>query len=366
MSSFFRPSAAVWAPRSWAGSTQGAGGPSGEMAGRCSGLATAGVWEGCWKRRGLEFPAGACEGAAQVIVGEGVVARKARAAEPNNGVDLGQRRTTAQQLLGDPLVGDAPIGLGEALWNPQPVQPSLVDGGGHRRGEGWIRRAQGGSRASRPRGALGQRQEAVLEPALGGLDQCGAMGGQARLSVEEFHPGSVAVPPPPLGFLVGEAGESSQMTPIGAGRVCSIEAGQFSADWCGYRGLQRRGTDLHPGLQMAGAGLEHDAGLMTTSAHGVDGLSVSVVQIDQDIAGVTAPGEGVQVDIPSLTVASAEKPYRAPVGQQAGRPQPLSRASDSGRVLYESDQIELVRHGRQLTADGLKGDEESAILHPTC
>src|SRR5216110_1607022 len=81
------------------------------------------------KRRAFQLGQGSCSGAAQIIVGVGMVARKARAAELEDRLNLGDGRTAPQQLLGDPLIGDTPIGLRESLWNLQPVQPSLIDSG---------------------------------------------------------------------------------------------------------------------------------------------------------------------------------------------------------------------------------------------
>lgn len=55
-----------------------------------------------------------------------------------------------------------------------------------------------------------------------------------------------------LRFLIGEAGQTPQMTPIGAGPVAAVEPGQFSADGTGQRRLQRCDADLDPGLEVPG------------------------------------------------------------------------------------------------------------------
>jgi len=59
------------------------------------------------KRQG--FPRCSSECAAQVIFGIGVTAREAGASESQHGLDLADRETAAQQALGDPQIGDAPI-----------------------------------------------------------------------------------------------------------------------------------------------------------------------------------------------------------------------------------------------------------------
>jgi hypothetical protein len=71
------------------------------------------------KRAGCEFPRGTCECAAEVIVWVGVLSRKPRAAVAQDGCDLWSGCSTLQQFLGDPLIGDAPVGLWEAFENPQ-------------------------------------------------------------------------------------------------------------------------------------------------------------------------------------------------------------------------------------------------------
>jgi hypothetical protein len=81
------------------------------------------------KRAGFEFLRGACECAAEVIVRVRVLSWKSRTAATQDGCDLWSRRSTLEQFLGDPFIGDAPVGLREAFQNPQPVQPTDIDFG---------------------------------------------------------------------------------------------------------------------------------------------------------------------------------------------------------------------------------------------
>src|SRR5579871_2763350 len=81
------------------------------------------------KRVGLEFVYGSCNCAADVVVRSGVAAWKVWAAIAQDSSDLWRGRAAVQQLLGDPFIGDAPVRLWEALENPQPVQPSVIDAG---------------------------------------------------------------------------------------------------------------------------------------------------------------------------------------------------------------------------------------------
>src|SRR5262249_19553731 len=140
----------------------------------------------------------------------------------------------SQQLFGDPLVGNTPIGTREPLWNAQPLEPSLIyfasrrerTGGGNRQFAG----AQLGPRLGQRSGSCGHRHRTGETPDLwlGGLYQRSALSRQAGLRVQESDPGSVAVALATEGFLVGEPGQPSQMTPVGAGQVASISEGQLS------------------------------------------------------------------------------------------------------------------------------------------
>jgi len=106
----------------WAGSTQRA-----PRAGKSSAVVKASRWkriDAAWgvargKRRALQFQCGSSEGAAEIIVGVAVAARKARTSEPENRFDLSCRRATPEQVLGDPLIGDTPVGWRETLRDSQ-------------------------------------------------------------------------------------------------------------------------------------------------------------------------------------------------------------------------------------------------------
>jgi hypothetical protein len=71
-------------------------------------------------RTGGEFPRGSCQGAAEVIV-RVELSREPRTAAAQDGADSWSGRSAKEQFLSDPFIGDAPVGLGEAFENPQPV-----------------------------------------------------------------------------------------------------------------------------------------------------------------------------------------------------------------------------------------------------
>ncbi len=130
------------------------------------------------RRSRTKFACGPGQSAAQVILGIGMTAGKARTGDPEDGVDLARRHAVAQEFLSDPFVGNAPVGLGEALWNVESAQPSLIEGsrcgGGDRRVE---RGEEEGVGRESSHGAVGQL-------ALGGLDQRVALSGECGLSVQ--------------------------------------------------------------------------------------------------------------------------------------------------------------------------------------
>jgi len=358
----------------WAESTQRA-----PRAGKSSAVVNARRWkrvDAAWgvrrgKRRALQFHRGSSEGAAEIIVGVGVAARKARTSEPENRFHLSCRRATPEQVLGDPLIGDTPVGWRETLRDSQAEHPALIDLAGLSRcqrggqslpaSRGAIRWLRGASGGRNPDPVVGQAM--LRQPALGGLKQRGAVGGQAKLGVQQFHPGSVAAGLASCGLLIGEPGQPSQVTPIGAGQVSAIGAGQLLADLGSHLGIEWSWADVNPGLEVTGTGLEHGTGFMSIGVHGRDDVRVGVIEIDQDVAGVAALGVGVDVYVESLPIATTQKPYNTSLGELVGRPETLSRGRRSGDGMNETDQIKFVGHRRDLPADCLQGEKESAIHH---
>src|SRR5713226_3740798 len=79
---------------------------------------------------------GSCERATQVILGVSVTTGKARTAPTQQLRDDRYGCSLSQQLLSNPLVGNTPIGVRKSLWNPQPLQPGLIDVAGRRGGTG--------------------------------------------------------------------------------------------------------------------------------------------------------------------------------------------------------------------------------------
>ena len=313
------------------------------------------------KRTGGEFPRGTCEGTTEVIVRVRVLSREPRTAAPQDGFDLWSRCSAEEQFLGDPFIGDAPVGLGEAFQNLQSVQPTGIDFGGGRGGHSAYR-AGGGSHWQRR--ALRLRQVRWTGHTVRGrFQQGGALGSQARMGVQDLHPRRVTTPVASLRFLIGEAGQATQMTPIGGGLVAAVEVGQLFADLAGDSGCDGRGTDVYPSLEIARTGLEDHTGVVTSGSHDLEDGWAGVIQIDKDVAGIALLRIGMEVHVAALAVANPQKADGGRMGQLGSGPQPLSGESPSVLGVNETDQIEVVWHGRELAADGLRREVESVVEH---
>lgn len=307
------------------------------------------------KRDGCEFARGACECAAEVIIRAGVMSRKSRTAAAQNRCDLWRGRATLEQFLGDPLIGDAPVGLWEAFQDVQPVHPMGIDFG---RGSARC----GGSRCRRQVWKRRQARRAA-QPMLGRFQQSRALGRQAGMGIQYLHPRSVAPPVAALWFLIGDAGQAAQMAPIGAGYVAAVGVRQLFADLAGDSGVEECGADSDPSLEVAGAALKYHTGIVTSGSHGFHGSEAAVIQIDEDITWIAFGGVGLDVNVATLAVAHAQKSHRSRMYQLGGGPQPLSGKGPLGWMVDQADQVKIVRHRRELAAYGLRGEIESEVEH---
>ena len=165
----------------------------------CRGLATAMKEKiAPRKRAGGEFLRGTSECAAEVIVWVSVSSRKPRTSAAEDSGDLWRGRSTKEQFLGDPFIGDAPVGLWETLENPQSVQPIGIDVG-RTSGGGGISQPVCGSRIAvrwrRARNVWCQRPDGMrAQTVLGVFEQGATFRSQAGLGVQDPHPRRVAAP----------------------------------------------------------------------------------------------------------------------------------------------------------------------------
>lgn len=315
------------------------------------------------KRVAGQLAKGSCERAMQVILGIGVTTGKARTAPTQQLRDGRYGCSLSQQLFSDPLVGNTPIGVRKSLWNPQPLQPGLIDVAGSRGGTGCHPFA-----GKRTWQRSGSRYGAGAAPyrLLSGLYQQSTFGRQANLCVQESHPWTVPIALAPEEFLVGEPGQPSQMTPVGASQVTSVSVGQLSGDRSCQGRFQADGTDLNPSLKVAGAGLKHHARLMTIGTHPFECGRIGVVQIQQDVAGVPVVSIGLKVYVTAFTIANAQESYCRLLAQLGGRPEPFARKRGSGGVVNQPNQIEIMWHRGELSSNATQGEEQTTIKHKCC
>jgi len=294
-----------------------------------------------------------------------VAAGKVWAGELENGLDPLCGCTLRQQLPGDPEIHDAPVRLWEAFRNTPSLHPALIDLGGLGGGDQWRDHIlQSPGAGARRAGASPLCQQPCWCWQLDRRPQQSiGVASQPRMGMHDLHPGSVAAGCAPLGLLIGESSQPSQMTPVGTGQVASIDTGQLLASSRRHGGFQRGSAEVNPSLEMARAGLEYDTGVMSIGPHALDDCRVGAVEIDQDVAGISALGVGLYVDVTTLAVANAQKSHGGGVSQLSGRPKPFTRERPSGGVVNQTDQIEFVGHRRKLTADGLQSDNESKVEH---
>jgi len=295
----------------------------------------------------------AYDGASQVVIGIRVAAGKMRTGQAKDGLNLNSGPSLREQVSGDPKIHDAPIRLREAFANLPSLHTVLVDRHGFL-GVDWARIC-GGPVDRERRGRWYRLPD--------GLQQRLAARRQTRTGMDESYPGGVAVGCASCGFLIGESGEPSQVTPVGASPIAAVEVCQVPAGRGRHGRLQRRGTEANPSLKMAGAGLDHHTGVMSVGAHEVHGGRIGTIQIDQNVACVLVSGVGVNVHVTPLAVASTQKPDGSGGYQLSRCPKPFSRKRTARLLVNQTDQIQLVGHGREMSMGGLHGQEKSTVVH---
>src|ERR1041385_4249732 len=158
-------------------------------------------------------------------------------------------------------------------------------------------------------------------------------------------------------------GESAQMTPVDAGPVAAIELSQVPTDGGSQSWFQGRAADMNPGLAMPRAGLHHDTRFMPVSPHRRQHRGIGVIQVDQDVTGVSVRSIRMDIDIASFAVADPQKANGGEVCQLRRRPQAFSGKRPFGCVVDQTNEVKLTGHRRQLSADGPRGKREAEVKH---
>jgi hypothetical protein len=181
--------------------------------------------------------------------------------------------------------------------------------------------------------------------------------------MDELHAGRVAGGCAPRRLLIGEPGEPSQVTPVGAGWIAAIGARQLPAGSGSQGRLQRRGAEMDPSLEMAGTGLDDDTRMMPVGAHGLHYGRLGVIEVDENVAGVVVAGVGVKVDVAAVAVAASQESDDCWSRQLISRPESFAGHCPSSPVVNQADLVQLVGHRRELPANGPPGEKKSVVFH---
>lgn len=188
------------------------------------------------------------DGSAQVILGVGMAAGKARAAVTQRRFDGGQGCAGLEKFSRYPFVGDASVGGRIALQDAQAVQAGLIQGSQRCGIEGGM----GNQARWVPLDRSGPRWRTGWKFGGGQFEQSRTATGQAAAGIDQFHPRSQTVTVAPLRFAVGESGQSSQVPPIAAGGICRIDLSQPPGEKRGDRRWKRLAAHSNPAGRATG------------------------------------------------------------------------------------------------------------------
>ena len=158
-----------------------------------------------------------CQSATQIVFRIAVMAGKIWTSQTENRLHLGCRYVHGQQFSSQPQIDDAPVRLGKALPNMPMFRPALINAGGLGSNRGGLI-AYAGERVGIPhsrRRLLCYHRRGQMQQVLGGA-------GQDGMSLNNLYPRSVTGGRASLELVIGEARQSSQVTPVGAGQVASV------------------------------------------------------------------------------------------------------------------------------------------------
>ena len=138
---------------------------------------------------------------------------------------------------------------------------------------------------------------------------------------------------------------------------------QLLTDERRYGRFQRSAAEANPSLKMTRTRLQHHTRLMAIGSHERKNLGSGVIQVEENIAGVAMLGIGQKINIMTLKVACAKKAHHRTACQLTRIPNPFSWTRFSGEAMNHADEIEIIRHGRELAAHSVPGKKKSAIAH---
>jgi len=300
-----------------------------------------------------------CQRASQVAHRVAMMPWEIWAAQANDSFHLSWRYVQGEQFSSEPQIDDAPVNLGKAFLN----MPTLHPGSINTRGSLRRHRAFLVDVPIRINPMRRRSQGLLCERLHGGTQQILSGTGQDGARFDDFDPRSRTGGNTACEFLIGEARQPSQVTPVGAGQITTIRVGQLLTDERRYGWFQRSAAEANPSLKMTRTRLQHHTRLMAIGSHERKNLGSSVIQVEENIAGVAMLGIGQQINIMTLKVACAKKAHHRTACQLTRIPNPFSWTRFSGEAMNHADEIEIIRHGRELAAHSVPGKKKSAIAH---
>ena len=307
-------------------------------------------------RNGKSCP---CQGASQVVHRVTMTAREIWASQADDSFHLSWRYVYGEQFSSEPQIDDAPVNLGKALLNMPTLQPGSINARGSLRRHCTVHadvQARIHPMRRRSRGLQCEGLHGGMQQILGGTGQDGT-------GFDDFDPRSRTPGSTTCEFLIGEARQSSQVTPVGAGQIASISLRQLFTDGSRYRRFQGSGADTNPSLKMARASLQDHTRLMAIASQERKHLGSGMIQVKENIAGVAMLGIGQKINIMPLKVACAQKAHHRSTRQLTRIPNPFSWTRFSGEAMNHADEVEIIRHRRELAPHGVPGNKESTIAH---
>lgn len=310
--------------------------------------------------RGVMRKSSPCQCATQIVFRIAVMAGKIWTSQTEDGFHLGCRYMHAQQFSSEPQIDDAPVRLGKVLANMPTLRPALIDAGGSlgsNRGRLFPNaREMVRDIPHRSCRLLGYQLRGRMQQVMGGT-------GEERMSFHNLYPRSITGDRASLALLIGEACQSSQMTPVGAGQVASVGACQLLTNSSGHDRLQGCAANANPSLEMARAALEHDTRFMAIGSHELQDIVSGVIEIEENVAGVILLGIGKKIYVITLMVTCAQKAHHRSTHQLTSTPKPFSWTRLTCGAVNQVDEVEIIRHGRELAADSVRGKKESTVEH---
>jgi hypothetical protein len=287
-----------------------------------------------------------------------MLAGKIWASQAEDSFHLSRGYVHSQQFSSQPQVNDAPVDWRKAFLNMPTLQPASINTGCCMRGYHALLAGGRGTVES-----LGARSWGVCNGGHGRTQQILGSGGQDGASFDDFNPTKRTVSSAAFQFLIGKARQSSQMAPVGASEIAAIDMGQVPAQRGRQLRLQARGADANPSLQMARASFQNHARLVALSTHGFENMWSVLIEIEKNIASIALAAVRQQIHVKTLTVTCSQKAHYRCTRKISGCPHSFSWSWPACDPVNQANEVEIIRHTRQLLADGMQGEKESAVRH---